>query len=358
MPRLQRFPEILEGSGDCGYCKDDGLITIKTTGPVAGTTTLPIRPGGDTTVIVTETPGGDTTITTTGPTPGTTTLPARYGGDTTVIVTENPDGDVTITETGTEPGTTTLPASSGDETTVIVTVDPDLTTTTVTGEDPGTTTLPIESGDGTTTEDTTVVVTVTSMTSGGGGGGLLTSEATEEGTTTQSSDGTPTNTPSQNCPDLENGDFFVNGDGTLPPWYISDQVTADSSGVIAVAPDGTTSEAAFALIPSQAEFSQVYLNQQLPSCGDPPPEVTLTIRFNYQFTGVSTGCRIGASVNRSPDNIVDIQDDGSSPGVWQMYEGEPIQVQLTYDPLFTLKLSCDADVANQPAILITDISVY
>lgn len=322
-----------------------GITTITTTGPIEGTTTLPTRPGGGTTVVVTKTPGGITTITTLGPTPGTTTLPVPSDGDTTVIITETSDGGVTITETGSDPGTTTLPASSDGETTVIVTVGPNQITTTVTGEDPGTTTLPIESESGTTSEETTVVVTVTS-------------DPTEDGTTTQSSDGTPTNTPSQNCPDLENGDFFVNGDGVLPPWYISDQVTADSSGVIAVAPDGATSEAAFALIPSQAEFSQVYLNQQLPSCGDPPPEVTLTIRFNYQFTGVSTGCRIGASVNRSPDNIVDIQDDGSSPGVWQMYEGEPIQVQLTYDPLFTLKLSCDADVANQPAILITDISVY
>lgn len=86
--------------------------------------------------------------------------------------------------------------------------------------------------------------------------------------------------------------------------------------------------------------------------------VTLNVRFNYQFTGDSGGCMIGASVNRSPDNILSIQEDTSSLGVWQEYIGDPVQVQLTYDPLFTLKLSCAANTANQPAILITDISVY
>jgi hypothetical protein len=181
--------------------------------------------------------------------------------------------------------------------------------------------------------------------------------STSSTTISTTSSTTSSEAPSQTCADLENGNFS-NGDGTLPPWYISDQVTADSSGVVAASPGGGDTPSAFALIPSQADFAQVYLNQQLPSCGSPPPEVTLTVRFQYQFTGDSQGCSIGASVNRDPANIVSIEDDGSSPGVWQAYEGPPIQVQLTYDPLFTLKLSCQEDTANTPAILITDISVY
>ncbi|OAQ79650.1 hypothetical protein VFPFJ_07414 [Purpureocillium lilacinum] len=104
--------------------------------------------------------------------------------------------------------------------------------------------------------------------------------------------------------------------------------------------------------------AQVYLNQQIPRCGDPPPEVTLTIRFDYQFTGDSEGCSIGAAVNRETTNLVTITDEGVTPGEWQHYEGQPITVQLTYDSLFTLKLMCDSDTPNTPGILITDITIY
>ncbi|UNI24673.1 hypothetical protein JDV02_010403 [Purpureocillium takamizusanense] len=104
--------------------------------------------------------------------------------------------------------------------------------------------------------------------------------------------------------------------------------------------------------------AQVYLNQQIPRCGDPPPVVTLTIRFDYQFTGDSEGCSIGAAVNRDPNNLVTVTDEGVTPGEWQHYEGQPIMVQLTYDSLFTLKLMCDSDTPNMPGILITDITIY
>ena len=90
-------------------------------------------------------------------------------------------------------------------------------------------------------------------------------------------------------------------------------MTADSSGVVAEGPDGR-SGSSFALIPSQTDRAQVYLNQQIPRCGDPPPEVTLTIRFDYQFTGDSEGCSIGAAVNRETTNLVTITDEGVTPG--------------------------------------------
>ncbi|OAQ69881.1 hypothetical protein VFPPC_13272 [Pochonia chlamydosporia 170] len=163
----------------------------------------------------------------------------------------------------------------------------------------------------------------------------------------------PTPTDDPNCEDISGNNF---PDGTLAPWYISDQVTADSSGVVAEGPDGT--DHAFALIPSQDQFAQVYLNQQLPRCGDPPPKVTVKVSFDYQFTGDSTGCTIGASFNRETTNFLEVADDGQSNGVWQHYAGDPSEVQLTYDSLFTLKLSCPKDTANKPAILITNIYVY
>ncbi|KAI9148099.1 hypothetical protein HJFPF1_11922 [Paramyrothecium foliicola] len=158
---------------------------------------------------------------------------------------------------------------------------------------------------------------------------------------------------SPTCADLPNGDF---GDGTQAPWYISDQVTADSSTVVAQGVAGHPYS--FALIPSQTSFAQVYLNNYLPRCGDPPPLVTLMVSFEYQFTGASQGCTIQVSTNRSPDNIVSITDNGSQAGVWQTYQGGPVEVQLTYDPLFTVKLACQNNQPGVPAILITAISAY
>ncbi|KAM0335652.1 hypothetical protein ACHAQA_000701 [Verticillium albo-atrum] len=128
------------------------------------------------------------------------------------------------------------------------------------------------------------------------------------------------------------------------------------SGIVQQGPDGV--EYSFALIPSQQQYAQVYLNQYIPRCGDPPPIVDIQVSFSYQFTGNSEGCSIAASVNRSPDNLFTIVDDGQSPGVWQQYQGPVISVQLTYDPLFTVKLVCQEDTANDEAILITEISVY
>ncbi|RNJ60506.1 hypothetical protein D7B24_007429 [Verticillium nonalfalfae] len=156
---------------------------------------------------------------------------------------------------------------------------------------------------------------------------------------------------SRQATDISNGSFQNNDIGA---WFISDQVTADS-GIVQEGPDGV--QYSFALIPSQQQFAQVYINQYI-RCGDPPPIVEIQVRFSYQFTGNSQGCSIAASVNRSPDNILTIQDDGQSPGVWQQYEGPVITVQLTYDPLFTIKMLCQEDTANTEAILITEISVY
>jgi hypothetical protein len=153
--------------------------------------------------------------------------------------------------------------------------------------------------------------------------------------------------------DLPNRDF---GDGTAAPWYISDQVTADSS---TIAVEGLDDHPyAFALIPSQTSYAQVYLNNYLPSCGDPPPVVTINVRFKFQFTGASEGCTIRVATNRSPDDIVLVADDEAQSGVWQSYEGVPVEVQLTYDPLFTIKLACENNQPGVPAILITDVSAY
>ena len=143
----------------------------------------------------------------------------------------------------------------------------------------------------------------------------------------------------------------------ISPWYISDQVTADSSTVVETDDQGDHPYA-FALIPSQGDRSQVYLNNYLPSCGDPPPEVTLQVSFDYQFTGQSTGCSIAVTVNRPPEFLLTITDEGVEPVVWQSAQGEPITVQLTYDPLFTVRLMCDEDTANDQAILITEIKAY
>jgi hypothetical protein len=115
----------------------------------------------------------------------------------------------------------------------------------------------------------------------------------------------------------------------------------------------------FALIPSQTSYAQVYLNQFPPSCGQPPPVVTLTVRFQYLFTGASEGCNIKARINRSPvTSLLEITDDGESDGIWQSYEGSPVEVQLTWDPLFTIELACAENTPGAPAILVTNISVY
>lgn len=209
------------------------------------------------------------TITTIGPEPGTSTLPFSRDGEATVIVTETSGRPTTITTTGMTPETTTFPGSSGDPATIYVTVVPDeAATTTVTDEELVTTTLPIDTTDGVSSGDKSMVVTILTSTSEEDSGRPTTLEPTEDGATTEpttamtevltslepTQEGTtteptrtmtemPTNTPDQICPDVENGDFFVNGGGVLPPWYLSDQVTANS-GVVQAPPGGTVSEAA------------------------------------------------------------------------------------------------------------------
>lgn len=138
-------------------------------------------------------------------------------------------------------------------------------------------------------------------------------------------------------------------------WFISDQWTANSR-VIEDGPAGHPY--AFALIPAQTQFAQVYLNQYIPRCSDPPPRVNVKIRFRYKFTGDSQGCAIRASVNRENTDLFNIQDAGGSGGAWQTYAGPVTSVQLTYDPIFQLKMSCTSNTANKPAIEVTDISVY
>jgi hypothetical protein len=169
-----------------------------------------------------------------------------------------------------------------------------------------------------------------------------------------SSSSTTSAEPEPTCSDIPSGDF---PDGDLGPWYISDQVTADSSEVTDIS--GLDDHPyAFALIPSQDSRAQVYLNNYLPRCGDPPPEVTLQVSFDYQFTGESEGCSISVTINRPPQFLGTVTDDGDQPGVWQSFQGEEITVQLTYDPLFTVRMMCDGDTANEPAILVTDIKAY
>ncbi|CAI4211179.1 unnamed protein product [Parascedosporium putredinis] len=89
---------------------------------------------------------------------------------------------------------------------------------------------------------------------------------------------TPTETPQPECEDLVNGDFT---NVVLAPWYLSDEVVAYDSAVLPYEP--SNSGYAFALIPYTTGPSQVYLNQLLPSCGQPPPEVTVRFRFSYSF---------------------------------------------------------------------------
>ncbi|KAL3959571.1 hypothetical protein ACCO45_004688 [Purpureocillium lilacinum] len=469
-------------------------ITTKTViGTCEGTRTLPVGPGGDTTVIVTETPGCVITKTTKGPKPGTTTLkPSTPGGTTTVIVTKttcsepspesatgtktrrpsrsseestvSPTGSsatsrssttasrTTTSRTGTQStsssasntstntsntgtgsttstgsstsattsststsgsattsntqttsstttnniippttssststSTTTSATSSSTSTQTTPTTSSSSTSTTTTTQTTPTTSSSSSSTSTTTTETTpttsssststtttteTTPTTTSSTTSTTTTSTTTTTTDTATTTPTTSPTDTPTTTsstststttttstsPTQTCPDLENGDF---GDttGTLAPWYISDQVTADSSGVVAEGPDGR-SGSSFALIPSQTDRAQVYLNQQIPRCGDPRPRSPSPSGFDYQFTGDSEGCSIGAAVNRETTNLVTITDEGVTPGEWQHYEGQPITVQLTYDSLFTLKLMCDSDTPNTPGILITDITIY
>ena len=114
----------------------------------------------------------------------------------------------------------------------------------------------------------------------------------------------------------------------------------------------------FALIPSQDQFAKVELELRL-TCGDPPPAVDFDIQFDYMFTGDSEGCSVSAWVNRdSSERFFLINDDGGSDGEWQTFSGTFENVQLSYDAVFTIELLCDGNTATEPAILITDISLF
>jgi len=98
-----------------------GTVTLTTTGPTAGTSTVPASGTVPGTVVVTKLPPGTVTITTTGPVAGTSTVPASGTVSGTVVVTQLPPGTVTITTSGTQRGTSTVPASGTVSGTVIVT---------------------------------------------------------------------------------------------------------------------------------------------------------------------------------------------------------------------------------------------
>ncbi|CAK7221266.1 hypothetical protein SEUCBS140593_004513 [Sporothrix eucalyptigena] len=158
--------------------------------------------------------------------------------------------------------------------------------------------------------------------------------------------------PSSTCSGLTNGNFV---NGVLAPWYISDQMTADSHVV-----SGGPSISGYMLnfVPSQTHYAQVYLDQLLPSCGNPPPEVTVHISFKYMFTGSSSGCKFGARINQDGANLLDVEDTGKIVGEWYTYTGPATTVQLSYNPLFTLMMSCQTNTAQTSALYVTDISVY
>ncbi|KFY87556.1 hypothetical protein V498_07121, partial [Pseudogymnoascus sp. VKM F-4517 (FW-2822)] len=211
----------------------------------------------------------------------------------------------------------------------------------------------------TSTASTTSTAPPTSTTSTAPPTSTTSAASTTSATPPTSTTSSP---PLPTCPDITSDfEYELTGDSEygllLPPWFISDQVTADSR-VVLTGPGSTPNS--FALIHSQTSPAQVYLNQYLPPCGTyPPPAVTITLRFQYQFTGASEGCSIRARVNRSPATyLAEVIDDGASDGVWQSYTGSPVEVQLTYDPLFTVEMACERNTPGEPTILVTDVSVY
>lgn len=142
----------------------------------------------------------------------------------------------------------------------------------------------------------------------------------------------------------------------MSSWYISDQYTADSTFVS----EGPASiDTSFALIPSQTQYAQCYLNQNVPVCGSYPlPELVYRIHFQYMFTGASTGCSIAASVVQGGPNLVSISQTGHTDGVWYTYDGPAVTVQETYSMLFTIKLACESNTAKENAVLVTDIKEF
>ncbi|CAI4212679.1 unnamed protein product [Parascedosporium putredinis] len=183
-----------------------------------------------------------------------------------------------------------------------------------------------------------------------------TSEAPASSTVTSdtsSATPTPTASPQPECQEID-GNFE---NGVEDPWYISNQMTADSSTVLEYEP--SDSGYAFALIPSQRDSSQVYLNQPLPTCSNTPITVTLQIRFFYEFAAEAVGCKITAGLAGSPTGAAEIIEDDTNQGAWLEYVGTPFEYTLQSYTLFTVALSCagDAEPGN-PAIHISNISVY
>lgn len=116
--------------------------TLTTTGPTAGTSTVPASGTVPGTVIVTSVPVGTVSTTVVGPVAGTSTVPASGTVSGTVIVTQLP-GTVTSTVYGPVAGTSTVPAVGAVSGTVVITSLPAGTVTqTVNGLNRGTSTIP------------------------------------------------------------------------------------------------------------------------------------------------------------------------------------------------------------------------
>ncbi|CAK7237692.1 hypothetical protein SBRCBS47491_010083 [Sporothrix bragantina] len=158
--------------------------------------------------------------------------------------------------------------------------------------------------------------------------------------------------PASNCPDLVNGNF---GTGQMSPWYPSDQqVTAVN--IRHQSPSGNGY--AFAMTPYQKDRAQVYINQQLPYCGQLPLPVVIRAQFSYMFTGYSTGCTLNVQVNQGGAIIGTVSQTDHDANTWYTYSGPATHVTLGYTPLFVVQMICTSNTANQDAVLVTNIKAY
>ena len=158
--------------------------------------------------------------------------------------------------------------------------------------------------------------------------------------------------PASDCADLVNGNFAT---GQLSPWYNSDQQTTN----IAVVSEGpSTGDHAFAMVPAQTQYAQVYINQPLPYCGNVPAAVVIRAQFSYMFTSYSTGCQINIAVNQGGPVISTVSQTGHAANTWYTYSGPATHVTLGYTPLFTVQMSCSSNTPQKNAVLVTDIKAY
>ncbi|CAK7211060.1 hypothetical protein SCUCBS95973_001002 [Sporothrix curviconia] len=158
--------------------------------------------------------------------------------------------------------------------------------------------------------------------------------------------------PASDCPDLPNGNF---ASGQLGSWYNSNQMTTEYY-IRNESP--TAGGYAFAMTPDQTQFAQIYINQNLPSCGPVPYAAVLRVQFAYMFTGASTGCQISVAVNQGGPVIATVLQTGHTANTWYTYSGPATDVTLGYTPLFTVEMSCESNTAMADALLVTNIKAY